>query len=45
METSVGVGRLGILLILVVFLEPKKEEQTKYKFSVYIHKCKYLCKS
>ena len=44
METSVGVGRLGIL-ILVVFLEPKKEVQSKFKFSVYIHKCKYLCKS
>ena len=28
METSVGVGRLGIL-ILVVFLGPKKEVQTK----------------
>ena len=30
MGTSVGgVGRLGILLTLVVFSEPKKEVQTK----------------
>ena len=36
MEKSVGVGRLGIL-ILVVFLEPKKEAQSK--FSIYIHMC------